>query len=98
MHIDHEQYLKILLNRVEYITDFKQKFDIDEAHMRLVQSQSEMEYDNVMLKTDNDKQQKKQIRKALKDKKESDKSDLSNASTTDNIDALFSDMKNFKIK
>ena len=97
MHIDHEQYLKILLNRVEYITDFKQKFDIDEAHMRLVQSQSEMEYDNVMLKTDNDKQQKKQFRKALKDKKEGDKSDLSNASTTDNIDALFSDMKNFKI-
>ncbi|GAA6530372.1 hypothetical protein LPYR103PRE_23450 [Segatella asaccharophila] len=95
----HEQYLKILLNRVGGCQDFKQKFAINEKYGRLEQSSESMIFDNGsdLLKTDDDKQQKKQFRKALKDKKEGDKSDLNNTSTTDNIDTLFSDMKNFKI-
>jgi archaellum biogenesis ATPase FlaH len=46
MHQDHEQYLKIILNRVEYYTNYKQKYDINEKYMRLVKANEDMIFDD----------------------------------------------------
>jgi archaellum biogenesis ATPase FlaH len=46
MHQDHEQYLKIILNRVGYLTNYKQKYDINEKYMRLTKSNENMIFDD----------------------------------------------------
>ncbi len=46
MEFEHCQYLKIILNRVESYKNVKQKYLVDDSHMRLVKSDDAMVYES----------------------------------------------------